>query len=345
MEKKLGIGVPLAILMDPTERCNLQCRGCWAGDYQRRQELDLATMDRICREGTELGINFYVISGGEPLLRGWDLLELAHRHPGQVFHIFTNGTLITRDFVQKMVRLGNVTVGLSLEGMEETTDQRRGQGVFRKLMRAMDILREEGAVFGFSTTYTRENVLEVGSDAFIDLMIEKGAAFGWYFTYIPIGKDVDLTYMATPQQRAQMFDCIKHFRQTKPIFLVDFWNDGEASHGCIVGGRGYFHITAVGDVDPYAFVHYAACNIKNLTLAEALGNPLFRAYQQRQPFHDNVRRPCPLIDHPEKMREMIKASGAYGTQLNSNETSVVTSECRIRIESHSFDSRASRKLP
>lgn len=317
---KLGVSVPWAILIDPTEKCNLNCTGCWAGDYQRAHELDLATMDRVITEGEKLGINFIVLSGGEPLLRRDDIIRLAERHPDQVFHLFTNGTLIDQKFVDDMIRLGNITVALSLEGFEEKTDRRRGRGVFAKVMAAMDLMRAAGAVYGVSVTYSRNNTEELGSEAFVDMLVNKGVAFGWYFTYIPIGKDVDLEMMATPEQRAWMFDRIQHFRQTKPIFLVDFWNDGEASNGCIAGGRRYFHINAAGEVEPCAFVHYSTCNIKDVSLVEALQNPLFRAYQKRQPFHQNLRRPCPIIDNPEMLRDIVAESGARSTQLHNDET-------------------------
>lgn len=322
MEKagELGVSVPWAILMDPTEKCNLRCKGCWAGDYQTTNELDFETMDRILTEAEDLGIYFIVISGGEPLLRKDDIVKLAEKHEGQVFHLFTNGTLIDEIFVEEMTRLGNITVAVSIEGLEETTDNRRGKGVFRKIMKAMDLMKEAGVVFGFSATYTRVNTEEVASEEFVDLMVDKGAAFGWYFTYIPIGKDIDLEYMATPEQRAYMFDRILHMRQTKPIFLVDFWNDGESSNGCIAGGRRYFHINAAGDVEPCAFVHYSTCNIKEVSLKEALQNPLFKAYQKRQPFDENLRRPCPLIDHPEQLREMVKEARAHSTQMTESET-------------------------
>ncbi|TDA66920.1 MAG: radical SAM protein [Clostridia bacterium] len=318
--EEIGAHVPWGILMDPTEKCNLNCTGCWAGDYQRKQELDFATMDRILTEAEELGIYFIVISGGEPLMRKQDIVALAEKHPGQVFHLFTNGTLIDEAFVADMKRVGNITVAISLEGMEQTTDERRGHGVFKKVMRAMDLLRENGIVFGVSVTYTRKNTEEVGSDEFVDLLCDKGVAYGWYFTYIPIGKDVDLEFMATPQQRAYMYERIQYFRQTKPIFLCDFWNDGEAVNGCIAGGRTYFHINASGEVEPCAFVHYSTCNIKDISLKEALGNPLFKAYQKRQPFNTNLRRPCPIIDNPEMLRDIIHESGAYPTQLHANET-------------------------
>ncbi|MCR4432239.1 MAG: radical SAM protein [Tepidanaerobacteraceae bacterium] len=320
MAKKLGYSIPFAILIDPTERCNLSCIGCWAGDYQRQEELDFDTLDRILTEAEELGIYFIVVSGGEPLVRKNDIIRLANKHNSQVFHLFTNGTLVDDEFIEAIRRAGNVTLAFSIEGFEQTTDARRGKGVFNKVMEAMDRMRKAGLVYGVSTTYTRNNTEELASEKFVDMLVEKGVAFAWYFTYIPIGKDVDISMMATPEQRSYMYDRILEYRRTKPIFIMDFWNDGEASDGCIAGGRRYLHINARGEVEPCAFVHYATCNIKDVSLKDALGSPLMRAYQRRQPFNRNLRRPCPIIDNPEMLKEIVEESGAYPTQLHPDET-------------------------
>lgn len=324
--KKLGCSVPWALLVDPTERCNLSCIGCWAGDYQRKEELSFEVLDRICTEAKDLGIYFIVMSGGEPLIRKNDILKLAEKHNSMVFHLFTNGTLVDDELIKNMQRLGNITVAFSIEGFEETTDRRRGKGVFKKVMSAMDKMREAGLLYGVSVTYTRNNTEELASEEFVDMLVDKGVAFAWYFTYIPIGKDVDLEMMATPEQRAYMYDRILEYRRTKPIFIMDFWNDGEASHGCIAGGRRYLHINAQGEVEPCAFVHYSTCNIKNVSLREALRSPLMLAYQKRQPFNKNMRRPCPLIDNPEMLKEIVEESGAYSTQLSANETAAEFAE-------------------
>jgi MoaA/NifB/PqqE/SkfB family radical SAM enzyme len=320
IEEKLGIGIPWAILIDPTEKCNLHCAGCWAGDYQRAHELDFSLLDRIFSEAKDLGTHFIIYSGGEPTVRKDDIFKLAEKHPDLAFMMFTNGTLIDQTFVDEMVRLGNVSVAFSIEGFEENTDLRRGAGVFRKVMNAMDLMRKAGVVFGVSVTYNNQNITELGSDEFVDMLVDKGTAFAWYFTYIPIGKDVDLGRMATPTQRAWMFERIRSMRQTKPIFLMDFWNDGDSCDGCIAGGRRYFHINANGDVEPCAFVHYSTCNIKDVSLKEALGNPLFQAYQKRQPFSENLLRPCPLIDNPKMMQDIVHESNARSTQLHADET-------------------------
>ena len=271
-------------------------------------------------EGEELGIYFTLMSGGEPTVRKKDIIKLAEKHSSQVILLFTNGTLVDDDFVAEMKRVGNITLAFSIEGFEETTDSRRGKGVFKKVMDAMDRMHKAGLIFGASVTYTRKNTEELASEEFVDMLIDKGAAYAWYFTYIPVGKDVDLELMATPEQRAYMYEKILEYRRTKPIFIMDFWNDGEVSQGCIAGGKRYLHINARGDVEPCAFVHYATCNIKDVSLKEALSSPLMLAYQKRQPFNMNHHRPCPLIDNPEMMVEMVRESGAYPTQLNPDET-------------------------
>jgi len=208
MAKELGHSVPWAILIDPTERCNLNCIGCWAGDYQRTVELDFETLDRVMTEGEELGIYFTLMSGGEPTVRKKDIIKLAEKHSSQVILLFTNGTLVDDDFVAEMKRVGNITLAFSIEGFEETTDSRRGKGVFKKVMDAMDRMHKAGLIFGASVTYTRKNTEELASEEFVDMLIDKGAAYAWYFTYIPVGKDVDLELMATPEQRAYMYEKI-----------------------------------------------------------------------------------------------------------------------------------------
>jgi MoaA/NifB/PqqE/SkfB family radical SAM enzyme len=192
----------------------------------------------------------------------------------------------------------------------------------------MDILKKYGVGFGFSTCYHRYNTEEVGSEEYVDFMIEKGCLFGWYFTYMPLGKDADLNLLVTPEQRKYMYHQIRGLREQKPIFLMDFWNDGEYVGGCIAGGRNYLHINANGDVEPCAFIHYSNVNINDMSLLEALKSPLFMEYKKNQPFNKNHLRPCPLLDNPEKLKEMVHRSNAYSTQpIDKESVDDLTAKC------------------
>jgi len=313
LEEKYDINIPWAILMDSTEACNLRCVGCWAGQY-KPHNLPFEVMDRVCTEAEELGVYFIVMSGGEPTIRMKDIIKLAEKHRNQVFHLFTNGTLIDENMIEEAKRVGNITFAVSINGFRESNDAIRGKGTFDKVMRVMDLMRENGILFGYSTVYTRTNVEEVSSDEFVDMMIDKGAAFAWYFTYVPVGRDPDINFMVTPEQRKYMYERINYIRSTKELFAIDFWNDGEYSGGCIAGGRRYLHINAAGEVEPCAFIHYSNVNIKDVSLLEALQSPIMKAYRKRQPFNPNHLRPCPLIDNPEKLLEIVRESKAKHTE-------------------------------
>ena len=303
---------PFFFVISPTMHCNLNCIGCYAGSYGQKDVLTTEDIDRIFTEAKELGIYFITISGGEPFIRK-DLPELFARHQDIFFQVYSNGTLITEQLAEKLAGLGNVAPAISVEGYEKETDGRRGCGVFKKLEKTWEILKEKGLLFGFSATPTRHNIDLIFSDEFIDEMIDRGALFGWYFHYIPIGRKPDINLMPTPQQRAYARERINRLRNTKPIILADFWNDGHLTGGCIAGGRTYFHINANGDVEPCVFVHFAVDNIKNKSLREAVNSPLMKAIQKRQPYSGNLLTPCMVIDEPWVLRDVVRETGAHDT--------------------------------
>ena len=127
--KEYGFNVPWVILLDPTSACNMRCKGCWAAKYGHNLSLSYETMDRVITEAKELGIRFFIYTGGEPLLRRDDILRLCAEHDDCYFLAFTNGTLVTENFCQEMLEVGNLSLALSLEGFEKDNDARRGRGV------------------------------------------------------------------------------------------------------------------------------------------------------------------------------------------------------------------------
>lgn len=320
LRKQHNINIPWAILMDPTAACNLSCKGCWAAEYGKKDNLSLKELDSIIIQGKEMGIHFFLYSGGEPLLRKDDIITLAKKHSDCMFLAFTNGTLVDDMLALELKELGNVAFALSIEGFEDATDLRRGVGTYSKVIQAMDILKTHGIAFGFSACYTSENWQAIGSDEFIDQMIEKGCLFGWLFTYIPIGKDAVTELLVTPEQREYMYHFVRRIRAEKPIFLLDFWNDGEFIGGCIAGGRRYLHINAKGDVEPCAFIHYSGANIREMSLMDTLKQPLFLQYHDNQPFNENMLQPCPLLDNPHILCSMVEKSGAVSTQPEDKES-------------------------
>ena len=320
LSKKYNCNIPWAILLDPTTACNLNCTGCWAAEYGHQYNLSLDDIDSIVRQGRELGTYMYIYTGGEPTVRKKDIFRICEMHPDCEFLAFTNGTMIDEEFCQEMLRVKNFVPAISLEGFEKANDGRRGEGVYYKVRHAMELMKEHKLPFGISVCYTSQNFEDVSSEAFYDMMIESGALFVWYFHYMPVGHGAVTDLLPTPEQREEMYHRIRHFRETKPIFGMDFQNDGEYVGGCIAGGRRYLHINAKGDVEPCVFIHYSNVNIHDCSLLDALRSPIFQAYHDNQPFNGNHLRPCPMLENPERLRKLVKDTGAVNTDYQDPES-------------------------
>lgn len=320
---KLKCNIPWIILMDPTSACNLKCKGCWAAEYGHHSNLTLDEMRKIVTEAKALGTHFFMFTGGEPLVRKKDILIVTKENPDCIFLAFTNGTLVDDEFCEELKKSGNFALALSIEGTEETTDFRRGEGVYKKVVDAMAILKKHKCIFGTSICYTSKNYQAVTSDKFYDMEIEAGAKFALYFHYMPIGSDADTSLLLTPEQREHVYRTIRKKRRTrngKPIFVMDFQNDGEFVGGCIAGGRNYFHINSEGDAEPCVFIHYSDSNIREKSILECLRSPLFKQYYKGQPFNDNMLRPCPMLENPQALRHIIDVTGAKSTNLTCPES-------------------------
>lgn len=231
--------------------------------------------------------------------------------------------MIDEDLCKELQRLGNMTFLLSIEGTPDTNDARRGEGHYAAVMKAMDLLKAHGILFGTSICYTRANIEAVTSDDFLHLIEEKGAKFGFYFHYMPVGKNAVPELMPTPEQREWMINRIRYVRSDEcniGFYPMDFQNDGEFVGGCIAGGRNYFHINASGDAEPCVFIHFSNTNIHDNSILEMLQSPLFMAYHEGQPFNRNHLRPCPMLENPKLLREMVEKTGAHGTNEEAEET-------------------------
>ena len=320
MRDQYHCNIPWAILLDPTSACNLRCTGCWAAEYGHKQNLTYEEIDSIINQGVKLGTHVYIYTGGEPLVRKHDLINLCEAHPDCAFLSFTNATLIDEEFVQDMIRVANFVPAISVEGFEEATDARRGEGTYAKVSRAMELLRENGLPFGVSCCYTSANASSIASEEFFDWLIEKGALFAWVFTYMPVGVGSPTSLMVRADQREHLYRFIRKMREKKPLFTLDFQNDGEFVGGCIAGGRRYLHINAAGDVEPCVFAHYANVNIRETSLLDALRSPLFMQYYEGQPFNDNLLKPCPILENEGLLADMVKRAGAHSTDLQEKDS-------------------------
>jgi MoaA/NifB/PqqE/SkfB family radical SAM enzyme len=317
-----GQAPPAFLVISPGKACNLRCEGCYANSGSHREKLSWPVLERLVVEAyREWGTRFFVISGGEPLAyRDQDkgVMDLAERFPDCFFVMYTNGTLIDDVVAERMGELGNVSPTLSVEGMKGPTDARRGDGVYNKVVAAMERLRRERVLYGISLTPTRKNVEGILSDEVVDFFFEKmGVLYAFVFHYMPIGRIFTLELMLTPEQRMRLYDRVWSLIRERHFPILDFWNSATGSNGCLAAGRagGYFHVNWNGDVSPCVFVPYAPKNIHEIfdnggTLDTLWADPFFadiRQWQRRYGYREdhehcngacgNWMAPCLIRDH------------------------------------------------
>jgi MoaA/NifB/PqqE/SkfB family radical SAM enzyme len=307
--------VPFTILLSPSMRCNLRCSGCYAADYSKDQGLSFEEVDKIVGEARELGIHYMVILGGEPFFVDY-MYKIYEKYSDVMFTPFTNGTLFNDEIADRLGKLGNVMPMFSLEGFEKETDSRRGNGVFKKVMNGMDLLKSRGIPFGVSSATTTHNMDIVSSNKFINMLIEKGSRMSWYFIYMPVGEKPNIEDMLKPEQRIELGRRIRNIRLTKPYFAIDFFNDAPYVGGCIAG-KYYCHINSNGDVEPCIFAHIAVDNVKEKSLIDVFRGELFKELRTRQPYNKNMLRPCMMIDNPNVIREVAAKVNAHPTDKSA----------------------------
>jgi len=315
---------PCTVVIEPTDRCNLNCPGCYAKSTREGSDLPYDLLAELVAQSADMGVTLITVSGGEPFLREREdltLTRLAKEFPDLGFLVYTNGTLIDEEVAGRLHRVGNIFPAISVEGYQRETDARRGRGCYARTRTVRELLARHEVMHGLSVTITSRNAELVASDEFIERRIEEGDLFGWFFIYQPIGRRPDPALMVSAEQRAALRDKIYQWRaEGRPIFLGDFWNDGVLSHGCIAGGTRYFHIYANGDISPCVFSPVACGNIRDIVRGKSpyksLGDlvnhhPFFAAFREKQREIKDYRAPCMLIDHPEKFRELCREVPYY----------------------------------
>lgn len=350
-----GYITPSFIVISPSKACNLRCVGCYADSNEKIRTLDWDLVNQIVKDARELwGTQFVVVSGGEPMAyrsKGKTILDIIEQNPETFFMMYTNGTLIDDEVAARMARMGNVLPAISLEGWRERTDQRRGEGVFDKVMAAMDRLFEAGVLYGVSLTATRHNAEEILSEDFIEFLFkEKHAVIGWIFQYMPIGRAFTTQLMPTPQQRLEMWQQSWKLVHEKRVFLADFWNHGTIVDGCLSAGGhdngGYFYIDWNGNVTPCVFVPFSPVNVNDIyskggNLNTIYDNPFFQRIRrwQKNEYDGNLLMPCLIRDHHKVLRQFIQEYEPNAIDENA-EMTLVDVEYAVTMDQYAENYRS-----
>ncbi|MFC2156459.1 radical SAM protein [Acidobacteriota bacterium] len=300
-----GVHVPPIMIFSITDRCNLSCKGCYHSELRQspKEEMSAEKIRDTLSEARDLGISFVVIAGGEPLVRR-EILDITDEFPEIIFLVFTNGMLIDDELIHRLKRQSNFVPVISLEGYEEETDGRRGEGVFENLKKITKKLGDRDIFWSVSLTITRTNFSTILDDRYIRTLSDMGCKLFFFLEYTPIQEGTE-DWILTENQREELLIQRDSFRTKYKGLFIAVPGDEEEIGGCLAAGKGFVHISADGDVEPCPFAPYSDTNLRDSSLKDALQSEFLRKIRQNQDHLTEVEGGCALWIEREWVRSLM----------------------------------------
>lgn len=302
--------IPVFLIASITSRCNLHCTGCYSrannacNDDVPFNQLSSKEWSEIFKQAKEIGISFIVLAGGEPLLRE-DVIIEAGNYPEILFPIFTNGTMLNNDYLRLFDDNRNLVPIISIEGNEEITDLRRGEGVYNIIVDSMELMKNNNIIFGASLTFTKGNLSSLIQDDFIGMLHDYGCKVIFFIEYVPINEETMDKAPGDDEREllSDELDCLR-IKYSDMLFL-SFPGDEKTSGGCLAAGRGFFHINSHGGAEPCPASPYSDINVKTTSLIDALNSNLFRSLRDGGILIDEHEGGCVLFEHKKDVEDIL----------------------------------------
>ncbi len=311
--EEAGEHIPPFLIASITSNCNLHCAGCYSRanhackDSAPVNQLTAQEWQKIFDEANDIGVGFILLAGGEPFIRR-DIITIAAKTPDILFPIFTNGTMVDDEYLKLFDKNRNLVPILSIEGGEETTDNRRGKGVYEKLNTSMKRMKDAGVLFGASVTVTTENMREVLSDEFVNQMYGKGAKAIIYVEFVPVTEEAKHLAPGDEERKFIKSELMRLRVEHDDMVLISFPGDEKTSGGCLAAGRGFFHINSHGGAEPCPFSPYSDLNVKEIGLKGAMSSPLFQKIKEQELLMEDHAGGCVLFERREQVEAILANS-------------------------------------
>ena len=308
--EKNGQNIPIFLIASITSSCNLHCTGCYSRandachDNEPLNQLSSEEWEDIFNQAKDLGIIFIVLAGGEPMIRE-DVIIKASKFDEILFPIFTNGTLLNKDYLKLFDENRNLVPIFSIEGDEEVTDSRRGDGVYSQLLNSMDLMKRNNIIFGASLTFTKGNLSNLLSREYINQLRDFGCKVIFFIEYVPVNEEtIDLA--PGDDERDLLLEELEDLRKDyDDMLFLSFPGDEKTSGGCLAAGRGFFHINSHGGAEPCPASPYSDINVRETSLLDALDSKLFRSLRDGGILLDDHEGGCVLFEHKDDVERIL----------------------------------------
>ncbi|MDV2503910.1 MAG: radical SAM protein [bacterium] len=306
--------------MELTDRCNLACKHCYinlpTGDRAARAaELSTEEVCRILDEIADAGCLWYLLTGGDPLLRP-DFLDIyTHaKENGLLVIVFTNGTMITPKIADYMAKLPPRAIEITLYGMTEATYEAVTglPGSYKKCIRGIELLHERGLPLKLKTVGLTINKHELadmrayseslGLEALkIDYQINprlNGSKIPCNVRLNP--KEIVELQMSDPEYRSKFVDFELNNRELAAEGISEnLYNCG--------AGLSLFHIDAYGRLSLCMISRLNSYDLREGSFFEGFKDYLLGARTKARP-RDQLCNQCEIMhicDHCPAWSEMV----------------------------------------
>nr|WP_320119785.1 radical SAM protein [uncultured Marinifilum sp.] len=307
---KNGELYPAFMMISVTDNCNLNCQGCWVTIDNTSKGMDVETLENIIVSSKKKGSYFFGLLGGEPLMYP-HLMDVIERHSDCYFQLFTNGTLLTDDIAQRLRKLGNVSPLISVEGLQDVSDVRRGaKNVYSRSMAGIEAALKSKLFTGVATSVCKSNFKDLVNEEFVNSCIKKGIHYLWFYIYRPVGARPTTELALSEEEILELRQFMVDIRVKAPIMIIDTYWDEKGNALC-PGAIGLsHHINPYGDIEFCPPIQFAGEKVEaDSDISNLIENSNYIS-SLRKGITDCTQG-CILLDNPNQLHTMLKSVNAY----------------------------------
>lgn len=270
-EKEYKSGNLRSIALDITGKCNMHCKFCYAETFSQKEPVALDVLQKALEEAYEMGVCHYILQGGE-VCADYERLKniISMIHPDETYiNIVSNGWGMTREKIEELRDLQVDKITFSLDsGIPEEHDENRMPGSYKRVLAAIDIVKEAGLLSGISTVVTHESLYGEGFRKAYQIAKDKGIRFDVQIAE-PVGKwDGNKECLITKEDAEYIYNLYKDspiMENGQTMIKRDLYRGDKV---CCPAGTEFMAITVDGNFMPCNFIQATLGNIKDKSLRE-----------------------------------------------------------------------------
>lgn len=277
-----------------TKKCPLRCEHCFEWEaLNQRETLSLEDILTIIRKFQARGVGQIELSGGEPMVRFADMLEILRRSDTERtdFWVLTSGFHLTAEKARQLKAAGLRGVSVSLDHWSAPEHDRfRGmEGAYDFAVQAAQHARNAGLATALSLVPTHAFCTPENLWRYAELARELGVHFIRILEPRAAGHYAGLPVELTDTELAVCENFVREIQRNKTYRdypLVEYHATFQRIAGCGGAGKRYLYVDTDGDVHPCPFCRHKYGNAVTMPLEEIIqamknsgGCPAFHTLQ------------------------------------------------------------------